>query len=193
VIDAKPLPLATKRITAEQRRVRGLAARAAFARTVEPTTRVPFQAFLHAGTVFTPARPDADRGSAEVAKSWAEIVEGKTIALRWRPGIVQIGGEPTIAISRGPYILQRMQAGRADSTASACTRPSGCATARRRLARPLRRQRDDRPADGRPRCGRALGRGTGDVRLRLVARRPRTQALITPPLSIPRSALPRAV
>jgi hypothetical protein len=52
-----------------------------------------------------------DRGSDEVAKSWAEIVEGKRIALRWRPGIVQIGGEPTIALSRGPYILQRLQAG----------------------------------------------------------------------------------
>ena len=31
--------------------------------------------------------------------------------MRWRPGIVQIGGEPGIAISRGPYILQRTQAG----------------------------------------------------------------------------------
>ena len=31
--------------------------------------------------------------------------------MRWRAGIVQIGGEPTIAVSRGPYILQRMQAG----------------------------------------------------------------------------------
>ena len=44
-------------------------------------------------------------------RSWAEIVDGKTIALRWRPGVVQIGGEPTIAVSRGPYILQRMRDG----------------------------------------------------------------------------------
>jgi hypothetical protein len=61
--------------------------------------------------VFNAGTVDADRGKEEVTKSWAEIVEGKTIALRWRPGIVQIGGEPTIALSRGPYILQRVQAG----------------------------------------------------------------------------------
>ena len=61
--------------------------------------------------MFDAGTADADRGRDEVAKSWAEIVAGKTIALRWRPGIVQIGGEPTIALSRGPYILQRMQAG----------------------------------------------------------------------------------
>jgi len=111
VIDAQPLPLATKRIAASSDECVVWRREQSFARTVEAHDARAFQAFLHAGTVFNAGTADADRGSAEVAKSWAEIVEGKTIALRWRPGIVQIGGEPTIAISRGPYILQRLQAG----------------------------------------------------------------------------------
>ena len=110
VIDAQPLPLATKRIAASSDECVVWRREQSFARTVEAHDARAFQAFLHAGTVFNAGTADADRGSAEVAKSWAEIVEGKTIALRWRPGIVQIGGEPTIAISRGPYILQRLQA-----------------------------------------------------------------------------------
>ena len=110
-IDVKPLPPATKRITASSDECAVWRREQAFARSVEAHDARAFQSFLHAGTVFNAGTVDADRGSDEVAKSWAEIVEGKAIALRWRPGIVQIGGEPTIAISRGPYILQRMQAG----------------------------------------------------------------------------------
>ena len=111
VIDAKPLPPATKRITASSDECAVWRREQAFARSVEAHDARAFQSFLHAGTVFNAGTAEADRGSEEVAKSWAEIVEGRTIALRWRPGIVQIGGEPTIALSRGPYILQRVQAG----------------------------------------------------------------------------------
>ena len=111
VIDAKPLPPAAKRIAASSDECIVWRREQSFSRSVEAHDQSAFESFLHAGTVFNAGSADADRGSADVAKSWAEIVEGRTIALRWRPGIVQIGGEPTIAISRGPYILQRMQAG----------------------------------------------------------------------------------
>ena len=111
VIDAKPLPPATKRISASSDECAVWRREQAFARSVEAHDARAFQSFLHAGTVFNAGSADADRGSEVVAKSWAEIVEGRTIALRWRAGIVQIGGEPAIAISRGPYILQRVQAG----------------------------------------------------------------------------------
>ena len=90
VIDAQPLPLATKRIAASSDECVVWRREQSFARTVEAHDARAFQAFLHAGTVFNAGTADADRGSAEVAKSWAEIVEGKRIALRWRPGIVQI-------------------------------------------------------------------------------------------------------
>lgn len=111
VIDVKPLPPATKRIAASSDECTVWRREQAFARSVEAHDAAAFRTFLHPGAVFDAGTADADRGSDEVAKSWAEIVEGKTIALRWRPGIVQIGGEPTIALSRGPYILQRLQAG----------------------------------------------------------------------------------
>ena len=111
VIDAKPLPLATKRIAASSDECEVWRRERAFARSVEGHDARAFQSFLHVGTVFNAGTADADRGSDDVTKSWAGIVEGRSIALRWRPGIVQIGGEPTIALSRGPYILERVVAG----------------------------------------------------------------------------------
>jgi len=110
-IDAAPLPLASKRITASSDECEVWRREQAFSRSVEAHDMDAWQSFLHTGTVFDAGTADASRGREEVVKNWAEIVAGKTIALRWRPGIVQIGGEPTIALSRGPYILQRVQAG----------------------------------------------------------------------------------
>ena len=81
----------------------------AFARTVERHDAAAFASFLHPGTVFNAGTGEADRGRDVVMNEWREIVDGRTIALRWRPGIVQIGGEPAIALSRGPYVLQRVQ------------------------------------------------------------------------------------
>jgi hypothetical protein len=111
VIDARPLPLATKRLPASIEECAVWRRERAFARSVESHDARAFQMFLHPGTVFQAGSADAERGSDVVTSSWREIIDGKSIALRWRPGIVQIGGEPTIAVSRGPYILQRTQAG----------------------------------------------------------------------------------
>ncbi len=111
VIDARPLPLASKRVAASADECAVWRREQGFSRSVESHDRSAFESFLHAGTVFNAGTADADRGRDTVMKSWGEIVDGKTIALRWRPGVVQIGGEPTIAVSRGPYILQRPQAG----------------------------------------------------------------------------------
>ena len=110
-IDAKPLPLASKRLPASADECAVWKREQAFARSVEAHDARAFESFLHAGTVFNAGTADVDRGRDDVVKSWGEIVDGKTIALRWRPGIVHIGGEPTIAVSRGTFILQRMQAG----------------------------------------------------------------------------------
>lgn len=108
-IDAAPLPLAAKRLPASSDECAVWRRELAFASSVQAHDARAFESYLHAGTVFNAGTADADRGRESVAKGWLEIVDGHTIALRWRPGIVQIGGEPTIAISRGPYILQRMQ------------------------------------------------------------------------------------
>ena len=107
-IDAKPLPWADKRLPASADECVVWKRELAFARSVESHDGVAFAAFLHPGTVFNAGTPDADRGRDEVVRSWAEIVDGRTIALRWRPGIVAIGGEPAVAVSRGTFVLQRI-------------------------------------------------------------------------------------
>jgi hypothetical protein len=110
-IDARPLPLSSKRLPASADECTVWKREWAFARSVELHDAGAFESFLHAGTVFNVGTADADKGRDTVVKGWAEIVDGKTIALRWRPGIVHIGGEPAIALSRGTFILQRAQAG----------------------------------------------------------------------------------
>jgi ketosteroid isomerase-like protein len=112
-LDAAPLPLARERLPASAEECAVWRRELAFAGAAEAHDAAAWQSFLHEGTVFNAGTPEADRGREAVTKSWAGIVEGKTIALRWRPGIVDIGGEPGIAVSRGPYILQRVQAGAA--------------------------------------------------------------------------------
>lgn len=110
-IDAKPLPLASRRVAASNDECAVWRREQSFARSVESHDARAFAAHLHAGAVFNAGTADAERGRESVLQSWAAIVDGKTMALRWRAGIVQIGGEPTIAVSRGPYILQGMRNG----------------------------------------------------------------------------------
>ena len=133
--------------------------------SVEAHDARAFESYLHAGTVFNAGTADADRGRDTVVKSWLEIVDGRSLALRWRPGIVQIGGEPGVAVSRGPYILQTMKDGAPAYRVGLFQTVWVKRCARRVVAGSLRRQRQYRPERRRP-CGRrCLGRGSGDVGL----------------------------
>jgi ketosteroid isomerase-like protein len=111
--DADPtaLPLSAKRVAASADECAVWRRERSFARSVEAHDARAFAAHLHPGTVFNAGAADADRGRAAVAESWSEIVEGKKLVLRWRPGIVHIGGDPAIALSRGPWILQSSRDG----------------------------------------------------------------------------------
>jgi ketosteroid isomerase-like protein len=73
-----------------------------FAKSVEAHDTKAFAAHLHPGAVFNAGSRSPLRGGATVAQAWAGIVEGKEFILRWRPGVVAIGGDPNIALSRGP-------------------------------------------------------------------------------------------
>jgi hypothetical protein len=84
---------------------------ASFARSVARHDARSFESHLHPGTVFDAGTPDAERGSAAVTTGWARIIEGRGIVLRWRPGIVHIGGHPGVAVSRGPWIVQSTREG----------------------------------------------------------------------------------
>ena len=77
-----------------------------FAKSVDDHDAKAFAEHLHPGASFNAGTGTPTRGAEAVAKDWAGIVEGKPIVLRWRAHFVNIGGEPDIAISRGPYVLE---------------------------------------------------------------------------------------
>jgi hypothetical protein len=112
-VDATALPLATERVAASADECAVWRRERSFARSVESHDASAFASHLHSGAVFNAGTDGADRGRDDIVKSWAGIVEGKAVVLRWRPGIVTIGGEPRIAVSRGPYILQTTKEGAA--------------------------------------------------------------------------------
>ena len=110
---ATELPLATERVSASADECAVWRRERSFAKSVESHDAGAFASHLHSGAVFNAGTDGADRGREDIVRSWAGIVEGNAVVLRWRPGIVTIGGEPRIAISRGPYILQTIKDGAA--------------------------------------------------------------------------------
>ena len=109
--DPTALPSAAKRVAASADECAVWRRERSFAKSVEAHDLPAFESHLHPGVVFNAGDAGADRGRAAVVQGWAGIVEGKGIVLRWRPGIVNIGGDPSIAISRGPWILQATRDG----------------------------------------------------------------------------------
>ena len=79
---------------------------AGFASSVAQHDAGAFAAFLHPGALFNAASNAPTRGATAVAKNWAGIIEGKNVILRWLPQYVSIGGDPNIAISRGPFTME---------------------------------------------------------------------------------------
>lgn len=77
-----------------------------FAKSVDDHDAKAFAEHLHPGALFNAGTGTPTRGAEAVAKDWASIIDGKRIVLRWRAQFVNIGGEPDIAISRGPYVLE---------------------------------------------------------------------------------------
>lgn len=74
-----------------------------FAASVENHDAKAFAEHLHPGAVFLGGSNRAKRGSDVIAAAWAGIVEGKDGVLHWHPDTVVIGGDPNVALSRGPW------------------------------------------------------------------------------------------
>ena len=77
-----------------------------FAQSVERHDAKSFAAHLHAGAVFNAGTDSPVRGRDAVVKAWTAIIAGKELRLRWHPDVVNIGGDPGIAISRGPFVME---------------------------------------------------------------------------------------
>jgi hypothetical protein len=110
-VDPAALPPGSKRLAASADECAVWQRERSFARSVEAHDLPAFESHLHPGTIFDAGAPEADRGRGTVTRGWAGIVEGKGLVLRWRPGIVNIGGDPAVALSRGPWIMQAARDG----------------------------------------------------------------------------------
>jgi len=74
-----------------------------FAASVEQHDAKAFAEHLHPGAVFLGGNNKPRRGSDMIAGAWAGIVKGDGGVLHWHPDTVVIGGDPNVALSRGPW------------------------------------------------------------------------------------------
>jgi ketosteroid isomerase-like protein len=77
-----------------------------FALSVDRHDAKAFATFVHPGAVFSAGTDTPTRGRDAIVADWAPIVDGKSIRVRWRPDIVNIGGDRNTAISTGPFVLE---------------------------------------------------------------------------------------
>ncbi len=112
-VDPTALPLGALTVAASAEECAAWRRERSFSRSVEMHDAAAFASHLHPGAVFDAGDERATRGRDAVVAGWSGLIEGKGTVLRWRPGVVDIGGEPAIAVSRGPYILQSMRDGKA--------------------------------------------------------------------------------
>ena len=81
-----------------------------FAVSVQAHDAAAFRAHLHADAVFIDGRGGLTRGADAVTASWAGIISGEDLVLRWYPDVVTIAGTTGIALSRGPYWIENTKA-----------------------------------------------------------------------------------
>lgn len=74
-----------------------------FADSVAKHDARAFAEHLHPGAVFLGGANKPRRGGSAIANAWADIVKGSEGVLHWHPDTVVIGGDPNVALSRGPW------------------------------------------------------------------------------------------
>jgi len=77
-----------------------------FAASVERHDAVAFADHVHAKAAFGAGSTAPTHGRDAVVAEWKDIIDGKQFKLRWSPGIVTIGGDGSLAISRGPSWIE---------------------------------------------------------------------------------------
>ena len=85
-----------------------LCAEVGFNRSVENQDFEAFKSFLDPEVRFVTGR--ISRGPEEVAQVWANFFKVDASQIRWRPLIVEVVANGTLAISRGPYRQTRVSA-----------------------------------------------------------------------------------
>jgi ketosteroid isomerase-like protein len=80
-----------------------------FSRSVETGDFDAFISFLDPEARFVTA--DVLRGPEAIGRGWASFFEPNAPRIRWRPAIVEVVADGTLAISRGPYRMTTMTDG----------------------------------------------------------------------------------
>jgi len=83
-----------------------LCAETAFSQSVENRDFNAFLAFLDPEARFVTG--SVSRGPEEIGQGWAAFFQPDGPLIRWRPAIVEVVADGTLAISRGPYRLTRI-------------------------------------------------------------------------------------
>jgi ketosteroid isomerase-like protein len=76
-----------------------------FAHSVDSHDAAAFASHIHPQAVFEAATASPTRGRDAVVEAWAPLLEDKDVVLVWRPHFVSIGGDPNVAMSRGPVMI----------------------------------------------------------------------------------------
>ncbi len=105
-----PAPAATPRVPMSATECAAWEREKSFAASVEAHDAVAFRAHLHVDTVFIDGRGGLTRGADAVTESWAGIISGEELVLRWYPDVVTIAGTTGVALSRGPYWIENTKA-----------------------------------------------------------------------------------
>ena len=109
---AAALPLASKRLPASAEECAVWGRERSFAASVVSHDKDAWISHLHPGVIFdVTSGADAMRGLDAVTKAWPGLSGTKNFVVRWRPGVVMIGGDPNTAVSVGPYVFQGRKGG----------------------------------------------------------------------------------
>lgn len=79
------------------------AAESSFAHTMAARDRDAFASFIASDAIFF-GRQGALRGRAAVVEAWAPLFEGPDAPFSWRPELVQVLDNGTLALSSGPVL-----------------------------------------------------------------------------------------
>lgn len=82
-----------------------------FAATVADHDATAFADHVHAQAVFDAGSAQPIHGRVAVVAAWKDIIAGTSIKLHWSPGVVTLGGDGSLAISRGPAWIEDSRPG----------------------------------------------------------------------------------
>lgn len=78
-----------------------ICAETGFSRAAEARDREAFLSYVDADARFVAGR--VSRGREAVGETWASLLSPGGPSIRWRPAVVEVVEDGTIALSRGPY------------------------------------------------------------------------------------------